>query len=92
MKRKGKCPHELVQYCPLYVAAHIAGAGGCDDGKLELGTCAVSRGLDYAKRLAELERTQFEMVARCQWAEKAAAAKRQIEANMRAAGLSTARH
>ncbi len=48
-----RCPRaDDVSRCPLYLAAHVG--GGCDDGRLEEGGCAVDRGLmDYA---AEVDR------------------------------------
>lgn len=84
---ESKCPHPLVQYCPLYVAAHVGRGNSCDDGRLNEGGCAVDRGLDYAATLARLELDQFEMVARCQFAERRQASNDQRDRNMRAAGV-----
>lgn len=53
-EQKNGCPHKDIRDCPLYLAAHVAGAGGCDDGRLGDGGCAVSRGLDYGHAVARL--------------------------------------
>lgn len=82
-----KCPHALVQYCPLYVAAHVGRGNSCDDGRMNEGGCAVDRGLDYARTLARLEIDQFDMVAKCQWAERREAAAAQRRRNMQQLGL-----
>lgn len=85
-KSKASCPHARIEHCPLYVASHIAGAGGCV-GDLAL-PCKVKRGLKvYATELARLEREQFDLVARCQWAERHEEAAAQRKRNMKAAGL-----
>lgn len=58
------CPHENILDCPLYLASHIAGAGGCDDGKLHQGGCAVDRGLSYQKAArAFLDAYPYEVAA-----------------------------
>jgi len=87
MRTTKNCPHPLVQYCPLYVAAHVGRGNSCDDGRLNEGGCAVDRGLDYASTLARLELDQFEMVARCQFAERQQASNDQRDRNMHAAGV-----
>lgn len=89
MTRHPTCPHADVRFCPLYVASHIAGAGGCDDGHLGMaeGRCAVDRGMDYAAARRRLEIEQFEMVATCEWREKQEAAEGQRARNRQAVGL-----
>jgi hypothetical protein len=49
------CPYSNPEHCPLYIASHL-GAGGCDDGRLAEGGCAVTRGLDYQAALGRLTR------------------------------------
>jgi len=59
------CPHSRIEFCPLYVAAHEAHGGSCDDGRLAEGGCAVSRGLDYGRSLEKLSLTNRELVLEC---------------------------
>lgn len=62
----GKCPHERIEHCPLYVAAHEAGGYGCDDGKLgDHEGCAVDRGVDYGRAVARLCDANRELVQEC---------------------------
>jgi hypothetical protein len=83
-----RCPHDDIRHCPLYVAAHDAGAAdySCDDG--ELGPmptgCAVSRGYSYATAVEGLMRVVPDLVKECRTAEAAAASQAQRERNMRA--------
>jgi hypothetical protein len=58
---QSSCPHRETRFCPLYVASHIPGAGGCDDGRLDERNCAVDRGMNYAAERRRLEVEQFEM-------------------------------
>lgn len=51
------CPHlPLIQYCPLYVAAHHPELSrfGCDDGQLGSGECAIDREGLYPELMAQL--------------------------------------
>jgi hypothetical protein len=82
-----RCPHQQIAYCPLYVAAHEAGGFGCDDGKLDHGSCAVDRGMDYGKAVARLWQAKPDLVKECAEGESAAMACEQRQRNMRAAGL-----
>ena len=82
-----KCPHADIRFCPLYLAAHVAGAGGCDDGHLGEGGCAVDRGMNYADEAARLQVTQFHLVAEAEYAERQDATIKQRARNMRAAGI-----
>ena len=77
-----ECPHKNVMFCPLYVAAHDG--GGCDDGRLEEGGCAVSRGMDYAAAIARL-RPDF--VAESRWRERKDVVAGQRLRNMRNNGV-----
>ena len=85
------CPHGDIRFCPLYLAAHGPGGGGCDDGRLGEGGCAADRGfgrgMDYGAALGRLQATHFEMIARAEFAERQEAAQRQRARNMRAAGV-----
>lgn len=81
------CPHDDVRACPLYRAAHIGGAGGCDDGRLAEGGCAANRGLDYDRAVAVLRSTHPRIVAEAEWqAAKLRITDQQVR-NRRSAGL-----
>ena len=82
-----RCPHADIQFCPLYHAAHIAGAGGCDDGQLGEGGCAVSRGMDYRQAVKRLEVTQFAMMAELEFKQRQNERREQQRRNLQAAGL-----
>lgn len=81
-----RCPHARIEFCPLYVAAHEAGPG-CDDGRLGDGGCAVSRGMNYGSRLAELCREKRDLVQECAERESLAMAAEQRKRNMKNLGL-----
>lgn len=81
------CPHPDVRFCPLYLAAHVPGAGGCDDGRLDEGGCAIERGMNYTVAKARLAVTQFRLVAESEFAERQVASTAQCIRNMRAAGV-----
>lgn len=82
------CPHEMIQFCPLYVAAHEAGGLGCDDGRLgEHDGCAVTRKLNYGAALKRLVEVKPELVEECALAEYAEQARRQRERNTRLNGI-----
>lgn len=82
-----KCPHENIVFCPLYRASHIAGAGGCDDGQLAEGGCAVSRGMDYHAAVKRLEVEQFTMVAECEFEHRHHERNEQRKRNLRVNGV-----
>lgn len=80
------CPHEDVQYCPLYVASHGTGLG-CDDGELGSGNCAVARKMNY-KREVQLVRVKVPgLVETCEWQEQLAARRDQQSRNIRLNGI-----
>lgn len=81
------CPHLDPSHCPLYRAAHVAGAGGCDDGRLAEGGCAVIRGVDYAGAVAALRIAHPRLVAEAEWDADRARVVRQMARNRRAAGI-----
>lgn len=64
-----ECPHACIEFCPLYVAAHECGGFGCDDGRLQEGGCAITRGLDYGQALAKLSQAKRALVLECAEAE-----------------------
>ena len=65
-----KCPHDRIEHCPLYVAAHEGGGFGCDDGRLgEHEGCAVNRGMDYGRAVSRLCGARREIVQECAEAE-----------------------
>lgn len=86
---RARCPHADIRFCPLYVAAHGISEMGCDDGHLDSGECAVSRKLNYASAVARLavDPEGFEVVARCEAAERMEQARQQRARNLRAAGI-----
>jgi hypothetical protein len=82
-----KCPHERVQYCPLYVAGHECGLATCMD-KWDYEGCDVDHGRkDYGQLVAALSRQKPEMITECADAEWRAQATAQRERNMRAASI-----
>lgn len=82
-----KCPHDRVEHCPLYVAAHEAGGFGCDDGRLQEGGCAVDRGMDYGSAVARLCRANRELVQECAERESLWLKTEQRNRNMRVNGI-----
>ena len=80
-----KCPHANIAFCPLYHAAHVS--GGCDDGRLEEGGCAVDRGMDYQRELARLNDARPDIVAAAEWAERKDAVMSQRARNRRYNGI-----
>ncbi|HEX9858796.1 MAG TPA: hypothetical protein VGA75_10615 [Paracoccaceae bacterium] len=87
------CPYGDIRFCPLYLAAHGPDGGGCDDGRLGEGGCAVGRGfgrgMDYGAALGRLQAAHSGMIARAESAEWQEAAQRQRARNRRAAGLAS---
>lgn len=84
----GRCPHEDKRFCPLYIAAHIPGAGGCDDGNLTGGTCAVDRGKSfYDAKVCRLRVSHRGLVEDCEWRQDAEKITQQRARNLRTAGI-----
>lgn len=82
-----KCPHERIQYCPLYVAAHCAGLPTCIGDNLYDG-CDVTQGKrDYGGILSKLVKANPGIVEECAEAEWLANRAEQRARNMRRAGL-----
>lgn len=82
-----QCPHDDTRWCPLYHAAHIPDAGGCDDGVLDSGGCAVTRGMDYTAAVGALRATHPGLVEHIEWREAVERAKAQRARNLRLLGL-----
>lgn len=82
-----RCPHGDVRWCPLYYASHEGDGCGCDDGNLEAGDCAVSRGLDYGVALAKLTAANPRLVAEVEWMRVLAERRAQVNRNMRLNGV-----
>lgn len=84
--RKTRCPHEDIQYCPLYIASHGTGLG-CDDGGWGNGQCAVDRRMSY-ERERELVRVKAPgLVEQAEWREAAARRREQQGRNLRLNGI-----
>ena len=83
----GKCPHDRVQFCPLYVAGHVGGLPTCM-GKWDEEGCDVDHGrADYCKLVVELFRADPKMVAECAEGQNRFEAKEQRDRNMRLSGI-----
>lgn len=83
-----KCPHKLIQFCPLYCASHTGRGNGCDDGTAGEGTCAVDNGKDYGRLVADMVKNgEADLVRERAEAENRHYSKEQRRRNMRAAGL-----
>lgn len=62
-----KCPHPDITRCPLYHAAHVAGAPSCFSQRMDAGLCAVDLGQPYEALLSALN-AKFPLVAaECHW-------------------------
>lgn len=84
------CPHDRVQFCPLYVAAHDARFAGlsCEDGRNDGTGCAVERGRKrYARAVAAVRAIDAQLVAQCAFAEMAHDIQEQRARNMRLNGV-----
>ena len=82
-----RCPHARIQFCPLYVAAHVPNGGGCDDGHIHDGRCAVDRGMDYGCELARIRGKDPRLVAMLAFNEDAAIATAQRARNRQQNGV-----
>ena len=82
-----KCPHDRIEFCPLYIAAHEGEGLGCDDGRLGEGGCAISRSMDYGKALARLSLAKRELVLECAERENQHMKIEQRRRNMKNLGL-----
>lgn len=86
---RGRCPHAKIQYCPLYVGMHIAGAPSCwpKKGDPEMDGCAVEQGEPYEELVAKFFRAHPDEFAAVTLAERKDEALDQRARNMRTAGL-----
>lgn len=77
-----KCPHQLVQYCPLYVAGHVVGLPTCLD-KWDYDGCDVDHGRgQYEELIARLFRRDPSLIAERALAEARAEATAQRNRNI----------
>ena len=82
-----RCPHEHVQFCPLYVAGHVVGLPTCM-GQWDFDGCDVHHGrADYCQLVGELFRADPKLVAECAMGEERFEVGEQRARNMRSAGL-----
>lgn len=80
-----RCPHEQVQFCPLYVAGHVVGLPTCM-GQWDFEGCDVDHGREeYEELVAQLFRHDPAMVADRALAEERFERAEQRKRNMRAA-------
>ena len=86
MSTRQNCPHKNIIYCPLYVASHGLG-GGCDDGRLHEGGCAVDRGMDYRVAVIALRSRYPDKMEELEREQAIAEAREQIDRNMRLSGV-----
>lgn len=87
--RGGKCPHEHIQYCPLYIGMHIAGGPSCwpKNNRLEDLGCAVDQGASYENLVANFFRAHPRDFAECTMRERDYEAGIQRKRNLRLLGL-----
>ena len=82
----GKCPHEKVQFCPLYVGMHIVGSPNCWHRDLNVG-CSVDHGASYEDLIAQFFRADPQMFAEITMAERADEGHDQRDRNLRALNM-----
>lgn len=81
-----KCPHEHIQYCPLYVESHNCRGLGCVDYMHK--DCRVARGAwNYTKAIDALREVDLPLVAKIQFSEIAFYCREQRARNMRLLGI-----
>lgn len=86
----GDCPHADTEFCPLYHATHGGDwpwKYGCDDGRLNEGGCAVSRGMDYTESAGQLLARMPREMANLKFREQESQLRAQRARNMRVAGI-----
>ena len=83
-----KCPHDLIQFCPLYAGMHIDNGPSCwpKNNDLEKG-CAVDQGASYATLLARFERAHPDIVKERAAAERHHHASEQRDRNLKLNGI-----
>lgn len=64
------CPHKDKRFCPLYIASHLGGGQGCDDGRLDEGGCGCAREMNYAVKVEELRASDPRLVAELEFREE----------------------
>lgn len=81
-----KCPHERIQYCPLFVESHNCRLLGCVDDMQK--PCQVERGkLNYDKAVAKLQETDPALINEITWARTAYESREQRQRNLRVNGI-----
>ncbi len=88
---RGKCPHDRIQYCPLYIGMHIVGGPSCwpknGSDPMDKG-CAVEQGLaQYETLVSAFFRAHSAMFAEITLAERAYENGEQRARNMRLSGV-----
>ena len=90
-KRGTKCPHDRIQYCPLYVGMHIAGGPSCwpkNGSDPASKGCAVEQGLaTYEELVGEFWHAHPQEFAEVTLAERRYEAGEQRQRNMRLSGV-----
>ena len=88
-----KCPHERIEYCPLYIGMHIVGGPSCwpkngsDQMEMNRG-CAVEQGLStYEELIVKFWHAHPSMFAEITLAERAHESGKQRARNMRLSGI-----
>lgn len=90
MRPRGtKCPHEYIQYCPLYIGMHIAGGPSCwpKNNRLEDLGCAVDQGAPYEELVIKFFQAHPKDFAEVTAAEREFEAGMQRKRNMRHSGV-----
>lgn len=84
-----KCPHEYIQFCPLYVGMHIDGGPSCwpKNNRLEDLGCAVDQGASYENLVADFFREHPQDFAEITMAEREHESGLQRKRNMRLSGV-----
>lgn len=87
IKHEGRCPHDRVQDCPLYVAGHVPGLPTCMTGDWAYG-CSVERGeAAYARLIQACRVAAPRLVAECEWSADLHQRSEQRRRNLRAARI-----
>lgn len=84
---RGKCPHNRIERCPLYHAAHVAELAhlGCVRDLAE--PCLVEKGGDYKMMVEALRCADPRLVAIIEFRGAAEESREQRQRNIRAAGI-----
>lgn len=81
-----KCPHERIQFCPLFVESHNCRGLGCVDDMAK--DCEVVRGkMNYTKAIDALRETDLPMLTHIQFSEIAFLRQEQRARNLKVNGI-----